>query len=72
MHALIVSTTFTCLAGVFVAIRLWTRLGLIKTPGYDDLLIVLALVCGLYSCEDLSNGDPRYHLAYFTPSFLSV
>ncbi|KAJ5161131.1 hypothetical protein N7492_006523 [Penicillium capsulatum] len=44
MHALIVSTTFTCLAGVVVAIRLLTRLVITKTPGYDDLLIVLALI----------------------------
>lgn len=45
MHALIVSTTFTCLAGLVVGIRLLTRLKITKTPGYDDLLIVLALVC---------------------------
>lgn len=44
MKVLVITTVFTCLAAFFVAIRLWTRLRLVKKPGLDDLLIVLALV----------------------------
>jgi hypothetical protein len=45
MRVLAITTTFTVLASVFVAIRLWTRFRIVKSPGYDDLLIVFALLC---------------------------
>lgn len=44
MKVLVITTVFNCLAALFVAIRVWTRLRLVKNPGYDDLLISLALV----------------------------
>ncbi|KAJ5296753.1 WD40-repeat-containing domain protein [Penicillium atrosanguineum] len=45
MQVLPVTTALTILAILLVAIRLWTRIRLIKSPGYDDLLVTLALVC---------------------------
>lgn len=36
---------FTGLATVAVALRLITRLRVVRTAGWDDWLIVLALVC---------------------------
>ncbi|GLI76887.1 hypothetical protein PoHVEF18_005165 [Penicillium ochrochloron] len=47
MRVLAITTTFTILASVTVAIRLWTRFRIVKSPGYDDLLIVSALICSI-------------------------
>jgi hypothetical protein len=47
MRVLAITTTFTVLASVFVAIRLWTRFRIVKSPGYDDLLIIFALICSI-------------------------
>ncbi|CEJ57260.1 hypothetical protein PMG11_05960 [Penicillium brasilianum] len=47
MRVLEITTAFTVLAAVFVAVRLWTRCRLVKSPGYDDLLIVFALICSI-------------------------
>lgn len=44
MRILGIITPFTVLACLFVALRLWTRYMLVKSPGYDDLLILCALV----------------------------
>jgi hypothetical protein len=44
MYVLTISTIFTGLATLTVAIRLYTRFYLIKSPGVDDLLIFGALV----------------------------
>ncbi|KAL3262299.1 hypothetical protein ABHI18_002887 [Aspergillus niger] len=43
MYALPVGIVFLCLATVTVALRLYTRLRLVRKPGWDDLLIVLSL-----------------------------
>ncbi|SPB47656.1 unnamed protein product [Aspergillus niger] len=43
MYALPVGIVFLCLATVTVALRLYTRLKLVRKPGWDDLLIVLSL-----------------------------
>lgn len=45
MRPVVISTIFTALATVFVAIRLWTRFKLVNSPGRDDVLIFCALVC---------------------------
>ncbi|KAJ5114991.1 hypothetical protein NUU61_000750 [Penicillium alfredii] len=47
MDVLAITTTFTSLAVVIVALRLWTRFRLAKTPGWDDLLIGGALIVDL-------------------------
>jgi hypothetical protein len=47
MQVLAITTIFTVLAGLFVAIRLWTRFRIVKSPGYDDLLITFALMCSI-------------------------
>ncbi|KAF7714837.1 Uncharacterized protein PECH_000034 [Penicillium ucsense] len=44
--ALIVSI-FLVLAIIFVTARLWTRFRIVKAPGYDDLMIILALICAI-------------------------
>ncbi|KAJ5703798.1 hypothetical protein N7493_010936 [Penicillium malachiteum] len=44
MRVVIISTIFTGLATIFVALRLWTRFKLVHSPGYDDILIVGALL----------------------------
>ncbi|KAJ5820143.1 hypothetical protein N7474_005734 [Penicillium riverlandense] len=43
-HTLPATTTFTCLAAFVVAFRLWTRFRLVKSPGWDDMLILVAMV----------------------------
>ncbi|KAJ5692528.1 hypothetical protein N7462_001951 [Penicillium macrosclerotiorum] len=47
MKVLIVTTIFTSLAALFVAIRIWTRIGIVKSPGYDDLLIFAAVLSSI-------------------------
>ncbi|KAJ5594149.1 uncharacterized protein N7459_000357 [Penicillium hispanicum] len=47
MKVLAVTTTFTSLAAVFMAARLWTRFRLVKASGYDDLLVTAALICSI-------------------------
>ncbi|KAJ5119753.1 hypothetical protein N7448_010422 [Penicillium atrosanguineum] len=47
MQVLPVTTALTILAILLVAIRLWTRIRLIKSPGYDDLLVTLALATSI-------------------------
>ncbi|KAJ5111305.1 hypothetical protein N7532_001840 [Penicillium argentinense] len=47
MRVLIITTIFTVLAALFVAIRLFTRVKLVKNPGYDDLLILGALLSSI-------------------------
>lgn len=44
MKVLVITTVFTCLAALFVAIRLLVRFRLVKSPGLDDALITAALV----------------------------
>ncbi|KAF3390266.1 hypothetical protein F1880_009230 [Penicillium rolfsii] len=86
MRVLAIITPFTVLAIVFVAIRLWTRFRIVKSPGYDDLLIVSALVCLRSRAEEpkdwtISVADemlifllsgPRYVPSLSTPSSSSV
>ncbi|GFN14950.1 uncharacterized protein AtWU_04750 [Aspergillus tubingensis] len=43
MYALPVGIVFLCLATITVALRLYTRLRLVRKPGWDDLLIVVSL-----------------------------
>jgi len=56
MHALPIATVFTILAILFVLVRLWTRIGLVKSPGYDDLFITLALVCLCFPDTGVESG----------------
>ncbi|KAJ5766903.1 uncharacterized protein N7511_004519 [Penicillium nucicola] len=44
MYVLIVSTIFTALATICVALRLGTRFWLLRAPGLDDLFITCALI----------------------------
>ncbi|GAT23928.1 hypothetical protein RIB2604_01710710 [Aspergillus luchuensis] len=43
MYALPVGIVFLCVATITVALRLYTRLRLVRKPGWDDLLIVVSL-----------------------------
>ncbi|KAJ5289104.1 hypothetical protein N7478_002134 [Penicillium angulare] len=47
MRAVVISTIFTILATLFVALRIWTRFKLVHSPGKDDLLICCALLSSL-------------------------
>ncbi|KAJ5459772.1 uncharacterized protein N7458_001324 [Penicillium daleae] len=47
MRVLPITTIFTILATLFVTVRLWTRFRIVKSPGYDDLLIFFALICSI-------------------------
>lgn len=75
MKVLVITTAFTCLAAFFVAIRLWTRIILVKKPGLDDVLIVLALV-GLITLLDsvksqlwMYEGDTDIVSTSFAPFY---
>jgi hypothetical protein len=43
-QAVEISTTFTVLAAITVSLRLYTRFFLVRCPGVEDYLIVLAMV----------------------------
>jgi hypothetical protein len=60
MRVLAITTIFTVLASVTVAIRLWTRFRIVKSPGYDDLLIISALVCMKSSWVDWKGLNYLY------------
>lgn len=45
MYVVAISSVFTGLAVLVVALRLYTRIHLVKAPGLDDLIIFVALVC---------------------------
>ncbi|KAJ5153320.1 uncharacterized protein N7482_009798 [Penicillium canariense] len=47
MRVLLITTLFTVLASLFVAARLWTRFRIVKSPGYDDLLVLFALLSSI-------------------------
>ncbi|RAH83789.1 hypothetical protein BO86DRAFT_425918 [Aspergillus japonicus CBS 114.51] len=53
MYAVPIAVTFLSLACLVVALRLYTRLHMVRTPGLDDLLIVLSLA--LYITIPLYN-----------------
>lgn len=42
---MILTSVFTGLAALSVLLRLYTRFYLVKAPGLDDLIILVALVC---------------------------
>ena len=47
-HSLLaVNVTFLVIAFIAVVARLWARLRIVKSPGLDDLLITIAMVCRL-------------------------
>lgn len=70
MRVLVITTIFTILAGLFVAIRLFTRIKLVKKWGYDDLLIVAAFLCSVifYAFtlleRDHGLGEPKATLSH--------
>ncbi|KAJ5197938.1 uncharacterized protein N7498_007055 [Penicillium cinerascens] len=79
MNVLPTTTVFTILAILFVLVRLWTRIWLIKSPGYDDLLVTLALLSSItfyafiivqreyglgVSRQDLPQEDIRHQMLY--------
>lgn len=45
MYVVIVTSAFMGLAILTVALRLYTRVYVVKAPGLDDLIIIGALVC---------------------------
>ncbi|RAH66449.1 uncharacterized protein BO66DRAFT_474185 [Aspergillus aculeatinus CBS 121060] len=47
MYAVPIAVTFLSLACLVVALRLYTRLHMVRTPGLDDLLIVLSLAADI-------------------------
>jgi hypothetical protein len=47
MRAVVISTIFTVLVTLIVAIRLWTRFKLVHSPGKDDFLIFCALISSI-------------------------
>ncbi|CAG8079212.1 unnamed protein product [Penicillium nalgiovense] len=61
---LVITTTFTSLAASFVTVRLWTRLKLIRAPGWDDLLIFAALFLWL--------AIPFYNLTLILTKFSAL
>ena len=46
-QAVVISTVFTALAFVIVALRLYTRFFLVRSPGVEDYGIILAMVSRL-------------------------
>ena len=53
-QAVVISTVFTALAFVIVALRLYTRFFLVRSPGVEDYGIILAMVSRLLIL-DLGN-----------------
>lgn len=51
-----VSITFTVLATIFTALRLYTRFSLIKNHGLEDYSIALATVCSLHMTWDFDTN----------------
>jgi hypothetical protein len=45
MYVVAITSVFTGLAFLVVALRLYTRIYMVKAPGLDDLLMSCALVC---------------------------
>ena len=45
MYVVIVTSAFMGLATLTVALRLYTRVYVVKAPGLDDLIIIGAFVC---------------------------
>ncbi|KAJ6146305.1 hypothetical protein N7497_008287 [Penicillium chrysogenum] len=52
MYVVVITSVFTGLALLVVALRLYTRIYMVKAPGLDDLIISCALICDLafYAC----------------------
>lgn len=46
-QAVVVSTVFTVLASIVVALRLYTRFFLVRSPGIEDYGVSLAMVSSL-------------------------
>jgi len=51
-----VQTLFTSLALIVVALRLYVRFGVIHSPGYEDYVIIVSMLCSIgltvgYGCE---------------------
>lgn len=55
MYVVVVTSAFTGLAVLTVALRLYTRFCVVKAPGLDDLIIIGALVCILIYCVYHNN-----------------
>jgi len=49
--AVTVSAAFTAIAGVTVFLRLYTRVFLVRCPGFEDYAVLLAFVSSLASSE---------------------
>ena len=43
-QVVLISIVFTALAAVFVILRIWTRLGIVRNTGPDDWIITGSLV----------------------------
>lgn len=48
-QVVLITIIFTALAALFVFLRIWTRLGIVRNTGPDDWIITGSLV-GLLSC----------------------
>lgn len=43
-QTIVVAGVFTALGTLFVALRLWTRLVIIRSPGYEDAILAFSWV----------------------------
>lgn len=56
MYVLPVSIVFISVATIVVALRLFTRIRLLNSPGWDDWFLLLALVCAPLTFEGFVMG----------------
>ncbi|KAE8350446.1 hypothetical protein BDV28DRAFT_150926 [Aspergillus coremiiformis] len=68
MYVVPVATTFLTVSIVIVALRLYTRLYFIRTPGWDDLVIFIALLSDV-GCFIFIMLEVRYGLGESTDSY---
>lgn len=66
MRVRLITTIFTVLSALFVAIRLFTRVKLVKKWGYNDLLIIFAWICSAVFFAFIFVGEFIYTRRYMT------
>ena len=52
MQVVVTAIIFTALAGVFILLRCVSRFCITKSPGTEDWLIILALLCSIATTVD--------------------
>ena len=53
MEVVVTAIVFTAIAGLFIILRCISRFLILKSPGVDDWLIILALILSIGSTVDL-------------------